>query len=416
MNPTPAPSLTKIEDASLRSLGLTHLVLAPEGFVFAIDGARERPCYSEAEARKALQDELEPDGEPPAEFFGPQDPNPVVQIPESPEEAAAIALQAEVERAQEHEAVLQAAEAPMVPNASPAKPSPSPVAGSGGLVVVPDAGDAAGAIVWWRLSGTVNHEILKAAWVAAGLDEDELLSPPSGADALRAAVNGQRARHVLARPLPTGDGWAIVRESADAAANDLAWATGLKVLRDEADALRFEPADHPAAEQIATDYAAALQAHASGTFGAWLAVQARRLGAVGLRESGGVYFLPRDVTAAWAQRTAVLKGISSHVFATVPAMRTEDAVSAVLDALEQEAGGEAAELEAEVMAGGMSPRKLSGRAEKAEAMLAKVERYGRTLGAAMPALVARLEQLKATIAAAALVAQAEKDAAEAAKK
>ena len=43
--------------------------------------------------------------------------------------------------------------------------------------IVAVAGEAlptAGAVVWWRLSGSVNHEKLSAAWTDAGLSEDWL--------------------------------------------------------------------------------------------------------------------------------------------------------------------------------------------------------------------------------------------------
>jgi hypothetical protein len=391
------PTIVAVENASLLKLGLRFVVRCPEGWQFALDGATERPCYDKAEASKAAEDEIEQidQSSPAGEFAALLDAKPAIDLPAIP--AVEVTLgPVEILPGTIEEPASEAT--PIVANI-PAPLQATPADSDLGIVVVPDAGATAGALVWWRLTGEIDHGAMCNAWVGAGLKDDDLIWRTSRADALAAAVARQTSKHTFARPLPKGGGWVLVNEATDTNTNDLSWAGNLRVSVNDR-ALAFSPIGHPAESAIQAAYAHALEAVSASAIGSWLAKQARNLGAIGLRQNGGVYFIPADVLAAWKERIAVIKSVSAHVFQAVPAMKTEDAVAAIIDAMEQEAGREAADLEAEIMAGNLTERALNTRAERTADIATKVARYEKVLGAAMPALAARLEQLEATIAAA----------------
>lgn len=135
----------------------------------------------------------------------------------------------------------------------------------------------------------------------------------------------------------------------------------------------------------------------------WLA---DRLHAVALRDRGGMYFLLRESVAEWRKMVEVVEAVSGHRVYNIPALRSEDAAKAVLDAVEAEAL-EAIERTREELKGELSDRALKTRQERCQQIATKVESYEEALGGKLEALRPLLDELHASIVAAALAVGAE---------
>ena len=266
------------------------------------------------------------------------------------------------------------------------------------LLAVTEAVPDAGAIVWWRLSGDVTLLALAAAWEAAGLPDVALPSLPGDAAALSHAVHSVAERRTLSRPLADG-GRALVREHADGA--DLDYDVSLRARVSEGGVLTLDPPDHPDAATVRDAFNAARQNLGEGRVGGWLVRLVARVDGIRLRDGGGVYFVPATRVAEWRRMAgALMAAHPAHRVNLVPALRAEDAVAAVLDALSVEADATAVEMLEGV--DDLTARRTEGRVARTEAMLAKVARYEALLGQMAGDVAGRLEALRGSLAAAAL--------------
>jgi len=294
-----------------------------------------------------------------------------------------------------------------------------------GVTVVPQGVPDAGAVVWWHLSGHVDAEAFKAAWLAQGLDEALLPDLPSAAAALRRAVYALKGPSTLVRSLDKSTSrWAIVEENRlvnsatvalGGAPQPLEYEVECVISRNEDDSLTFEPATtfndtHPLVMQVRGAYEDARGRFDHADIGGWLARVVRKIDAVPLRETGGVYFVPRAYIEILNKMRAALRASSSCNVQTVPAMKNDDAVEAILDAVRREAQEEAQSIEDAVMAGTFGKRGLEARAASAAAAADKVRRYEALLGSNLDDLRKRLDDLQASAAMAALACDAITDA------
>jgi hypothetical protein len=145
---------------------------------------------------------------------------------------------------------------------------------------------------------------------------------------------------------------------------------------------------------------------------AWLIDMAYKLGAVSLRESGGVYFIPRTNTSIWMKVAAALDAVGSSVF-TIPAMKTAEAVAAITDAITAEAAALSKSIEDEMEKTGedaLGSRALKTRVNTLEEMIAKVSTYEELIGRQLE-IRERVQRLSANVSAAALTAMNESEAA-----
>ena len=268
------------------------------------------------------------------------------------------------------------------------------------IIAVTDA-SAAGSITYWRLKGVVNLRTLREAWAAARLPESLLPGDPSPQAALRRAVREVSDTRRLARPLAKRGGYAVVDESATE--NELTYKVGLKAKlvngqNGTAPHVEVEPADHPLADSIRAAFKLAETEVPSDVIGLWLAQKVMpALNAVPLRDSGGVYFVPKDQQIALNLIAKVLEASSGHALHRIPAMRSADAVAAILDAIQAEAEKESAQLEADALSDDLGPRAFRGRIKVADALRAKVESYETLLGSNLDALKERIEKLRAAL-------------------
>lgn len=281
-----------------------------------------------------------------------------------------------------------------------------------GFTVVQDM-KTAGAIIWWRLTGDTNAEALREAWEKAGLDKKLLPDNPSPTLAMGRACDKQASKRRLIRPLPGGKGWAIVDEAADNTTGELTYETKAAVKLSGGqlviDATGLETT---AVNQLRKDYESLQTYLTVNDVSTWLSkLMKPELKAVTLRDTGGVYFIPRDYVDTYRQMVSAIGEASEHQLFEVPALKTDEAVEAILDAVLREADQECTAMETELDTGDLKKRALKARAGKCDDLRVKVEAYEKLLGKSLPKVQQRIEDLKASVVAAELTVQGSEAAA-----
>jgi len=133
----------------------------------------------------------------------------------------------------------------------------------------------------------------------------------------------------------------------------------------------------------------------------WLVYVSKQLHAVSLRDRGGVYFVPRDVLPTWRQIARVLAEETGHKVFEIPAVKTDEAVEAILTAVRQTISARFAEAE-EYLTGKLSNKGLNSLERQLDETRDYVEHYVGLLGKALPDLTDKLESIKGAIVAARL--------------
>lgn len=278
-------------------------------------------------------------------------------------------------------------------------------------LVIVDTVQTAGAVSYFRCSTDTDLTTLATAWAKAGLDAKLLPSPPKDEVALGRAVNAQAEKRRLVRPLERRGAWAIVEETVQPGATPT-YRT-LVTVKSVNGSPQVLLANGTPAEwaQIDTAVRGAYAHHrnmlAHSDVSAWLIDLAYANNAVSLRESGGVYFIPRPAVDFWMKVAGAVDASGSSVF-TIPAMRTAEAVAAITDAITAEATAMAQTVEDELMKTGdeaLGKRALNTRVETAMELLKKLSTYEDLIGRQLD-IRKRVETLSANVTAAALTAQA----------
>ncbi|MHA1573353.1 MAG: DUF6744 family protein [Alphaproteobacteria bacterium] len=273
------------------------------------------------------------------------------------------------------------------------------------IYAVPDA-EQAGAIVYWRLSGAVDAVRLTESWSEAGLAEAMLPETPTPEAALRRAVYEQKSRRRLVRKLPNGKGWAIVDERVEG--DDLKYDTGIRVFLNKIGqaAFAFDENNEERAAIVCGQIAFAFNKHldefTATDISSWLVRFASKCGAVSLRERGGIYFVPRTTIEHWRLAVNAIKLASDHHCYEIPALKSSDAVDAILDAVVREAQAATDEMQEEMSKGDLQSRALINRSDRCDQVLAKLKQYEDLLGANLGEIAERVDDLKADITIATL--------------
>lgn len=274
--------------------------------------------------------------------------------------------------------------------------------------------ETAGAITYWSLEGEVELLGLRQALEIEGLEGSFL---PSGVTMQEALARGARAscssNRQLVRPLDKRGAWAFIQETVTQG-DELAHQqllTGRVSLVDQGDGTKKEVYDvrraagaerTEALDQLADQILAAAE-HQRGILSAndvswWLVYVAKQLHAVGLRDRGGVYFVPRDVLPTWRKIARVLADETGHKVFEIPAVKTDEAVEAILTAVKAHVSAKFAEAE-EYLSGKLSNKGLNALERTLGETQEYVEHYVGLLGTALPELVSRLEGIKGALVA-----------------
>ena len=266
------------------------------------------------------------------------------------------------------------------------------------IITIEDANARlAGLVTYWTCHGEVRRELLQDAFTAAGLPADALPAMPRPATLLARAVKDLEERHRLVRHL--GDGrYAIVQEHTEEARY-----TTLATIDIEGDGWAINPHDSVLYDQMAEHVARQRSVLQATDISGWLVDSAVTRQAVALRASGGVYFLPRGNLDAWRKLTTALGAAQAATVFAIPAVRSDDAVEAVLAALKDDVEAAVAITRGDLS--DVGPRALKTRRKQAEALAEKVAHYEQVLDAAQPSLRASIAQLQAEVSAAILLAE-----------
>lgn len=293
----------------------------------------------------------------------------------------------------------------MNPTDTASAPPPARTLGDSDVVAVQGFDPSvAGGITYWRLSGGVNGERLRAAWAARGLPEGLLPLLPSPETALTRAVKKHEGRRngatILARPLPEAQGWVLKHELPTQDKRDLTYSTEARVFVDKLGRFGSDRPESELSRAVEAEYPRALGELSASDVSSWLVRMASYVRAVSLRDAGGVYFVPRDTLATWRSVVHALRAASSHAVFEIPAMRGEECVAAVLDALRQECDEEVKRMETEILAApsGLSKRGIATREQHLDRLRSKVEGYCTLLGARQEELLSRLDEVRASLA------------------
>lgn len=288
--------------------------------------------------------------------------------------------------------------------------------------------ESCGCVSYWRAGGDVSIEALRTAWIDAGLDEKLLRKAPDAKTVLRRAVLGLADRkkidanteaRTLVRPDAAPHTWAVVSEVVTV--DDLPRYTTLLTVTYDSTSTgpQFEATEDapPGSETYARLKMAVLSAVSAqqnvydpSDITGWLVKMAYDRGAVTLRDSGGVYFIPKDAMDFWNKAATVIESVtkSQHRVFRIPAMRNNEAMAAIIDAITHEAEQLVAAVEAEMTVIGedkLGARALKTRQAEAEAMLKKVEAYEKLVDQQLT-VRGRVEELQAAIVAASLTGDA----------
>lgn len=284
----------------------------------------------------------------------------------------------------------------------------TPTTNGHGLTALTEKIDTAGEIVWWRLAGGFDLGALRTAWDAAGLTDTWLPTPPSPPVALRRAVNELRSAERLVRPLQNG-GFAVVEEYE--VEGELTYTTVFKVGLSKVGRLEFTERSGGSNKTrllVEEAFARYLDELVQADVSPWLCKVMDRINAAGLRDTGGIYFVPKFAMATWTRIVTAVRASSTHTISCVPALHSDEAAAAVIDAIAQEAKAAATAIETELANGAaLGTRALQTRINITDAQEAKIASYEALFGRKLTHLHEQLDALRAGLVTAVFAQQAE---------
>lgn len=271
------------------------------------------------------------------------------------------------------------------------------------IVSIDYKGNAAGAIVFWRMYGTTPQASLAAA-LPEGLKGPQTPDAPT---CLRRAVTDLRSDEFdLVRPIARRGDFAFLREARPEEGRVEITQVGRAYL--EGETMYTSGLEAETSMELGRLYSEHYRTLSSEDVSSWLIGLMRTLGGVRLRESGGIYFIPRTAMATWDAVTQALHETTDHVLHQIPALKTEEAADAIMDALTREVRVSVEELEKELDS--LGKRALANRGKAVDGLARKVSQYEELLGRSLEGVNAILDRAEATIGAALLAAEGEEAA------
>lgn len=270
------------------------------------------------------------------------------------------------------------------------------------LLAVEGDSQVTGAVVYWTMSGDVDLSKLEPAWKAANLPADWMPTPPSPKAALGRAAKDLQTKQRLVRQDPKG-GWSFVYElTVD---GKLDYSVGARVHlsgpNDETLVLDTDTASFQNAtedfDRVQLEYARVRATVGAVDASAWLIWIAGKLDAVSLRDRGGVYFVPKANVERFRAVRDCLKGASASRVFMIPAMRSSDAVAAVLEAVTKEAS-ELLQATRDVFTDSLGHRAAKTRVELIDTLINKIEGYEKLLNVKMAEQTTQLRTLRKQLA------------------
>jgi hypothetical protein len=277
------------------------------------------------------------------------------------------------------------------------------------VVAMEDVDSFVGRIVWWRLDGLVHYETLSESWEDAGLDMGLLPARPSKERALQRTLLTWAGRRRIVRPLGHEvRGYALVRETADKSelAHRALCRAWFEPRPNSEDELVVVSEESHFDRVIRNEYWKRIGELDTRAISVWLGKLILKTDAVTLSPKKGFYFVPREQIATWDSYVAALADSSDHKVYGIPAVRAEDAVESIVDAITHETSVTLHEIneELEDELEPLKPRAMRTRIAALERSLAKLGRYEDLLGTKFDTVKAQVDELAAELAATYLVA------------
>lgn len=268
----------------------------------------------------------------------------------------------------------------------------------------------AGASVWWRLKGDFHRGALRHFLVEEGLDSEEWLpkEPKEERCFSRAVKALYKDKHHNVESLPDGGGYAVVKKTKSKTSVDHDTEFTLKLENGSvvAGGDGFAPVGELLDTTEKTNYFRTRVI--SDDVSAWLIDCAERLGAVSLRERGGIYFIPNKSLVIWRKLVSALVKASNgaHTVYSLSTLHEDDAVAAILDALTAEAEEFFSSCSEKIEKGTIGgKRAISNRRDDADKLLAKIKSYEKLLGKSLETLTEACAETELELAAALLAAE-----------
>ncbi len=272
------------------------------------------------------------------------------------------------------------------------------------FTLVEEATASAGAATYWELHGDLALDKLKEGWEVAGLSEEWLPEKPSAEVAFRRAMLELAGGDIEVEMVDSTGEWLLSsREEIDG----LPVRTPLaKWKLDNGAPVQTFGADSMLHEVLVLTFEGEKQRVTSTDVSKWLRWMVEDLlDGVALRSAGGFYYVPPMHTELMRRVKHLVRSASAHTVHLLPMLKNEDAVESILHNLEQSSADSVKRLMKvlEENADGNGPlgyRRLKTLAGEAEAMKAKMDRYAKMLGAAVPKIADTIETLSAGLFAA----------------
>lgn len=268
-----------------------------------------------------------------------------------------------------------------------------------------------GGVVFWSLGGATDFQKLLDGMTDAGFQQcaPDRVTIPEACKAGLTDLYGEK--RTLIRPLPNGNGYAVVDETAGIGkALDHAIRIVAKWPMTGTASVQNMQINGPWGESQkiidAIDKQLDVLPHNKVSSG--LVAVVRALGGVPLKPAGGVYWLPPRALAAWhAVGHAVEAAGPGNLVQTMSVLLDDAGIRAAVEAIRTDIGTEIAALQEQAALGGDNKRSVRVRQEKAERLLDRVKDYEQILGVALTELRDGIDATQVVIVTAAASQMAE---------
>lgn len=264
---------------------------------------------------------------------------------------------------------------------------------------------AFGRFVFWSLSGDVKRAVLAAKLTEfeAGVESPD---EPSNIVALhRACEFVARAEKAEAQQPKRGQWLIVAKPQTDEEKKKLTYDINVSAHVDKETKAVIVEGNEALKARVLERYEIEKGMLAPADISYWLCKRLEKMAAVGMKSSGGLYFVPKPSVESWLKITGALKKASRHDIHAIPAMRGADAVEAILSAITTDTR-EACEKISEELKGITTQRGLETKEGVARGLVERVEKYEELLGMKLTELRDAVENASAAIAAASMTLSA----------
>ena len=266
-----------------------------------------------------------------------------------------------------------------------------------------------GRITFWDLSGDVDLDAL----VAALGDVVKHPENPTPKVSLHRAVDECARRHNLEVRHRGAGMWDIVGEPVEDNRQLVYPIETSARLMTKADGIGNDVGISTTGKydmEVLADYSKARGVLATTDIGNWLCDTLTTLGGVPLRDRGGVYFVPQDRVATWERVTTALQACSLHKVHRVPAMRSQDAVEAILAAVTADTRKACQTIAEDIGSATLGKRALETRENQTADLLERLDRYEGLLGTRLDELRTAIDETRSAVAVARMMTSRQEDA------